>query len=227
MTGARRVRALRVSTDRTACSGAFTARRSSGGPGKSQLGLPAPVGSCQRRRLQNRCTTVGYIMEISGEYFIGVPRERVWAALNDPAILRTCIPGCRSLERVSPTTMRSVVEARVGPLTATFNGTLTQSEIDAPRACRLTAQGDGGASGSAKGTADVTLTPEGSGTRLKYTAHAEVGGKLAAVGNRAIDLTAKQMADQFFGAFATRVGEGPIMRAEHAVEEAAHEVAEV
>jgi carbon monoxide dehydrogenase subunit G len=155
-----------------------------------------------------------------------MPRERVWAALNDPAILRSCIPGCRSLERISATTMRSVVEARVGPLTATFNGTLTQSEMDPPATCRLTAEGDGGSAGSAKGSALVTLVPEDNGTRLKYVAHAEVGGKLATVGTRVIGITAKQMADRFFGTFATRVGEGPIARAEHAVEEAAHEVAE-
>jgi carbon monoxide dehydrogenase subunit G len=165
-------------------------------------------------------------MDISGEYFIAMPREQVWEALNDPAVLRACIPGCRSLERVSPTSMRSVVEAKVGPITATFNGTLTQSEVEAPQTCRLTAESEGGSAGSARGTALVTLTPEGNGTRLKYVAHAEVGGKLASVSARIIGITAKQMADRFFGTFATRVGEGPIARAEHAVEEAAHEVAE-
>jgi carbon monoxide dehydrogenase subunit G len=166
-------------------------------------------------------------MDISGEYFIAMPRDRVWEALNDPAILRACIPGCRSLERITATSMRSVVEARVGPLTATFRGTLTQSEADPPQSCRLTAEGDGGGAGTAKGTALVTLIPEGGGTRLRYVAHAEVGGKLASVGTRTIGISAKSMADRFFGTFATRVGEGPIARAEHAVEEAAHEVAEV
>ena len=166
-------------------------------------------------------------MDISGDYFIPMPRERVWAALNDPGLVRTCIPGCRSLDRVSPTAMRGTVDVKVGPLTTTFNGTLTQSQIDAPRACRLTAEGDGASSGYAKGTADVTLTPEGSGTRLRYVAHAEVAGKLASVGGRVIDTTAKHMADQFFGTFASRLADGPIARAEHAVEDVAHEVVEV
>jgi carbon monoxide dehydrogenase subunit G len=166
------------------------------------------------------------VMDISGEYFIPMPRERVWASLNDPSIVRQCIPGCRSLERISPTAMHFVVEAKVGPLKSTFNGTLTQSEIDAPRACRLTAAGEGPGAGYARGTADVTLTPEENGTRLSYRAHADVGGKLAEVGGRVIDTAAKHMADQFFGTFAARVGEGAVARAEHAVEEVAHEVAE-
>jgi carbon monoxide dehydrogenase subunit G len=165
-------------------------------------------------------------MDVSGEYFIPVPRDRVWAALNDPALVRTCIPSCRSLERISPTTMRGVVEVRIGPLTTTFNVTLTQSEIRAPGSVRLTAEGDGASAGSAKGIADVTFTDEGGGTRLRYVARAEVAGKLAMVGGRVVDSGAKHMADQFFGTFAARVGEGALLRAEHAVEEVGHEVAE-
>jgi carbon monoxide dehydrogenase subunit G len=166
-------------------------------------------------------------MEINGEYFIPIPRQKVWTALNDPVLLRPCIPGCTRLERVSPTVMRGTVEVKIGPLKAAFNGTLTQSEIEAPRAVRLTAVGDGATAGFAKGTADVTLTEEAGGTRLRYAARAEVGGKLAEVGARLIDSTAKHMADQFFGTFAARVGEGAIARAEHEVAEVAHEVAEV
>lgn len=169
-------------------------------------------------------------MDISGEYFIPMPRHRVWAALNDPALVRTCIPGCKTLERISPTAMRGTVEVKVGPLTAVFRGTLTQSEIEVPSAVRLTAEGDGATAGFAKGTADVTLIPEDSGTRLRYVAHAEVGGKLATVGGRLVDTAAKHMADQFFGAFAARATEGPISRVEHAVEDAvvaAEERAEV
>jgi carbon monoxide dehydrogenase subunit G len=167
------------------------------------------------------------IMDISGEYFIPTPRQRVWAALNDPDLVRTCIPGCKTLVRISPVAMRGTVEAKIGPLKATFSGTLTQSEVRAPESCRLTAEGDGATAGFAKGTADVTLTEAEGGTRLRYVAHANVGGKLAEVGARVIDTTAKQMADQFFGTFAARVGEGALARAEHAVEHAAHEVAEV
>ena len=166
-------------------------------------------------------------MDISGEHFIPTPRARVWAALNDPTIVRPCIPGCRSLERTSPTAMRGAVEVKVGALTATFNGTLTQSDIVAPQSCRLTAEGDGVTAGFASGTADVTLAEENGGTRLRYVAHAQVGGKLAEVGARLIDTTARQMADQFFRSFAARVGEGPAAHAEHVVEEAAHEVVEV
>jgi len=138
-------------------------------------------------------------MDISGEHFIAMPRTKVWAALNDPDVVRHCIPGCRSLARISPTAMRGTVEVKIGPVKATFNGTLTQSEINAPASCRLTAEGDGGSAGFGKGTADVTLNEENAGTRLRYTAHAEVAGKLAEVGARMIDTTAKQMADQFFG----------------------------
>jgi len=165
-------------------------------------------------------------MDISGEQFIAMPRTKVWAALNDPDVVRHCIPGCRSLVRISPTAMRGAVEVKIGPVKATFNGTLTQSEINAPASCRLTAEGDGGSAGFGKGTADVTLNEENAGTRLRYTAHAEVAGKLAEVGARMIDTTAKQMADQFFSTFAARVNEGAIVRAEHAVEDAAHDVAE-
>jgi carbon monoxide dehydrogenase subunit G len=166
-------------------------------------------------------------MDISGEHFIAMPRTKVWAALNDPEILRPCIPGCRSLARISPTAMRGTVEVKIGPLKATFNGTLTQSQISAPESCRLTAEGDGGGAGFGKGTADVALKDENGGTRLRYSAHAEVAGKLAEVGARMIDTTARQMADQFFSSFAARVNEGAIARAEHVVEEAAHDVAEV
>jgi carbon monoxide dehydrogenase subunit G len=166
-------------------------------------------------------------MDISGEYFIPTPRQRVWAALNDPDLVKTCIPGCKSLARISPTAMRGAVEVKIGPLKATFNGTLTQSAIEMPQSCRLTAEGDGATAGFAKGTADVTLSEADGGTRLSYIAHATVGGKLAEVGASLIHTTAKQMADQFFGTFAARVGEGALSRAEHAVEEAAHEVVEV
>jgi uncharacterized protein len=166
------------------------------------------------------------IMDITGEYFIPVPREKVWAALNDPVVVRQCIPGCRTLERISPTEMRATVEVKVGPLKATFFGTLGQSEIDTPRSVRLTAVGDGATAGRAKGTAAVTFVEENGGTRLRYVAHAEVSGKLAEVGSRMIDIAAKQMADQFFSTFAARVSEGAVARAEHAVEEVAHEVVE-
>ncbi len=166
-------------------------------------------------------------MDVSGEYFIPMPRQRVWSALNDPAIVRHCIPGCRLLERISPTAMRATIQAKVGPLTSTYTGILSQSDMVEPASVTLTAEGDGDAgAGHAKGTSRVTLAEENGGTRLRYVAHAEIGGKLAAVRGRVIDTAVKHMADQFFGTFAARAGESGLARAEHAVEDAARDVEE-
>jgi len=170
-------------------------------------------------------------MEMSGEYRIPAPRETVWLALNDPVILRECIPGCQALEMTSETTMTAKVQAKVGPVKANFTGDVTLSNIDPPRGYTISGEGKGGVAGFAKGGADIALEEAGDDTILRYTAKAQVGGKLAQIGARLIDATAKQMADQFFIRFAERVTEGPISRAEHAVEhaveDAAHVVAEV
>ena len=167
-------------------------------------------------------------MEISGEYRIPAPRDKVWTALNDPAVLQDCIPGCQSLGKISDTEMTATVKAKVGPVNATFTGNVTLSNINPPKGYTISGEGQGGVAGFAKGGADVTLADDGDETVLTYTAKARVGGKLAQVGARLMDATAKQMADQFFGTFVARVsGEGVIARAEHAVEEAAHQVAEV
>jgi carbon monoxide dehydrogenase subunit G len=123
--------------------------------------------------------------------------------------------------------MTATVEAKVGMVRATFNGKVTLSNVKAPLSYTISGEGKGGVAGFASGGADVKLFEEGETTRLQYTARGQVGGKLAQVGARLIDATAKQMADQFFKAFAQRVTEGPLKRAEHAVEEAAHAVAEV
>jgi carbon monoxide dehydrogenase subunit G len=145
-------------------------------------------------------------MEMSGEYRIPAPREQVWAALNDPVVLKECIPGCQSLEKTSDTEMSAKVQAKVGPVKATFTGNVTLSDIDPPNGYTISGEGKGGIAGFAKGGADVKLADDGDGTVLTYTAKAQVGGKLAQVGARLIDATAKQMADQFFGAFAARLG---------------------
>ncbi|KAB2875657.1 MAG: carbon monoxide dehydrogenase subunit G [Bauldia sp.] len=145
-------------------------------------------------------------MEMSGEYRIPAPREQVWAALNDPVVLKECIPGCQSLEKTSDTEMSAKVQAKVGPVKATFTGNVTLSDIDPPNGYTISGEGKGGIAGFAKGGADVKLANDGDGTVLTYTAKAQVGGKLAQVGARLIDATAKQMADQFFGAFAARLG---------------------
>jgi carbon monoxide dehydrogenase subunit G len=172
-------------------------------------------------------------MEMSGEYRIAAPRQKVWAALNDPDILRASIPGCKALEKTADDRMTATVEAKVGPVKAKFAGEVTLSNIDAPKSYTISGEGKGGVAGYAKGGADVVLEEDGQETLLRYTAKAQVGGKLAQVGARLIDATAKQMADKFFSAFAEKVGapaeeeEGIVERAEHAVEEAAHDVAEV
>ncbi len=170
-------------------------------------------------------------MDMSGEVTIDAPRSQVWVALNDPDILKDAIPGCTALTKVSDTEMTATVDAKVGMVRATFNGKVTLSNVTPPISYTITGEGKGGVAGFASGSADVMLSEAGEKTLLKYTARGQVGGKLAQVGARLIDATAKQMADQFFTRFAARVGEGPIARAEHAVEhaveEAAHAVAEV
>ena len=147
-------------------------------------------------------------MEMTGENRIPASREKVWAALNDPEILKASIPGCQSLEMTSDTEMTATVQAKVGPVKATFKGHVTLSNIDPPNGYTISGEGKGGVAGFAKGGADVKLTPDGEGTLLAYKVNAQVGGKLAQIGARLIDATAKQMADQFFTAFSANVA-GP------------------
>ncbi len=147
-------------------------------------------------------------MEIKGEYRIPAPRQKVWEALNDPAILKQCIPGCDSLEKLSDTEMNGKVTARVGPVSAKFSGKVTLSEINAPESYRISGEGQGGVAGFAKGGAQVHLAEDGAETVLTYTADAQVGGKLAQIGSRLIQSTARSMADQFFSKFANVVGGG-------------------
>src|ERR671923_1617120 len=148
-------------------------------------------------------------MEIKGEYKIAAPREKVFAALNDPAVLQACIPGCESLEKVSDTEMKAKVRLRIGPVSASFTGKVTLSDIDAPNGYRITGEGQGGAAGFAKGGAAVKLTEADGATVLNYTADAQVGGKIAQIGARLIDGTARKLADEFFGKFSAMVGGAP------------------
>jgi hypothetical protein len=149
-------------------------------------------------------------MEMSGEYRIPASREKVWAALNDPEVLKNCIPGAQSLEKVSDTEMTATVQAKVGPVKASFTGHVTLSNMDPPNGYTITGESKGGVAGFAKGGADVKLTEDGpESTVLNYTAKAQVGGKLAQIGGRLVDATAKQMADQFFSACAEMVGAPP------------------
>jgi carbon monoxide dehydrogenase subunit G len=148
-------------------------------------------------------------MEIKGEYRIAAPREKVFAALNDPAVLQACIPGCESLEKTSDTEMKAKVRLRIGPVSASFTGKVTLSDIDPPNGYKISGEGQGGAAGFAKGGAVVTLREDNGATVLTYNVDAQVGGKIAQVGARLIDGTAKKLADEFFGKFAAMVGGPP------------------
>jgi carbon monoxide dehydrogenase subunit G len=141
-------------------------------------------------------------MDFSGRYVIAAPPEAVWAALNDPVILKACIPGCQQIEKSSPTDFVATATLKIGPVKATFKGKVTLSDLDPPSRCTISGEGQGGMAGFAKGNADVRLQPEGDATVLTYTARATVGGKLAQIGQRLIDGAARQIADDFFGRFA-------------------------
>ncbi|KKX31814.1 carbon monoxide dehydrogenase subunit G [Rhizobium sp. LC145] len=148
-------------------------------------------------------------MEITGEERISAPRDVVWRALNDPEILRQCIPGCQSLEQKTPTELAAVVRVKIGPVSASFNGEVTLSNVNAPESYTITGEGKGGIAGFAKGSADVTLTEDGGETLLRYTATAQVGGKLAQLGSRLIGSASQKLASQFFADFNSAVGAEP------------------
>jgi carbon monoxide dehydrogenase subunit G len=147
-------------------------------------------------------------MDMSGEVRIPATQERVWAALNDPEILRKAIPGCEELIKVSDTELEAVARAKVGPVSARFKGKVTLSDLQPPKGYTLTGEGTGGAAGFAKGQAIVTLVADGGATMLHYTVKATVGGKLAQIGQRLIDGAAKKMADDFFEQFSLLAGGG-------------------
>jgi len=146
---------------------------------------------------------------MTGEQFIPLPQQRVWEALNDPQILKACIPGCDSIEKLSDTEYRVAMTAAVGPVKARFSGTLKLSDLDPPHSYSLAFEGSGGAAGFGKGGAQVRLTAEADGTRLAYTAKATVGGKLAQVGSRLVDAAARKMASDFFARFNETVAPPP------------------
>jgi hypothetical protein len=156
-------------------------------------------------------------MEIKGEYRIAATREKVFAALNDVAILQACIPGCESLEKTSDTEMKAKVRMRIGPVSASFTGKVTLSDLDPPNGYKISGEGQGGAAGFAKGGAVVTLREDGADTILNYNVDAQVGGKIAQVGARLIDGTARKLADEFFSKFTAMVGPPPPAEATVAV----------
>ncbi|WP_417772150.1 SRPBCC family protein [Stappia sp.] len=148
-------------------------------------------------------------MDLSGEYRINAPRDRVWAALNDADVLRQSIPGCQELEKSSDTEMAATVVAKIGPVKATFKGEVTLGNLNPPESYTITGEGKGGVAGFAKGAADVVLVEEDGETVLTYTVKAQVGGKLAQLGSRLIVSTSRKMADEFFSKFKEIVeGEG-------------------
>ena len=147
-------------------------------------------------------------MELSDEIVINASKERVYAALNDPEVLQKCIPGCEELIKHSDTELEAKVVLKVGPVKAKFSGNVQLDTAGAPDAFSLTGQGNGGAAGHAKGGADVTLTAEDAETTtLRYVAKADVGGKLAQLGSRLIQGTAKKLAGKFFTSFADILNE--------------------
>ena len=140
-------------------------------------------------------------MDIIGQQVIPASRDAVWKALNDPVVLKACLPGCESVEQTSPEEFRVAIKAVIGPLRARFQGVLKISEAQPPESCVMHFEGQGGAVGFGKGSAQVTLRETPEGTALSYEAKAQVGGKLAQVGSRLIDSVVKKMADDFFKAF--------------------------
>jgi carbon monoxide dehydrogenase subunit G len=147
---------------------------------------------------------------IEGEERIQAPLATVWEALNDPEVLKECIPGCQSLEKKSDTELAATVVLKIGPIKANFAGEVTLNNLNPPTSYTITGEGKGGIAGFAKGGADVTLAPYGSdSTVLTYSAKAEVGGKIAQLGSRLITSTAKKLAGQFFSTFNERVSSTP------------------
>jgi uncharacterized protein len=145
-------------------------------------------------------------MDLTGEYRIPAPRETVWAALNNPDVLKACIPGCEELNKTSDTEFVARVVAKIGPVKARFGGKVTLSDIDPPNGYTITGEGQGGAAGFAKGGAKVRLesVEGGAATVLHYSADAQIGGKLAQIGSRLVEGSAKKLADEFFAAFAAQ-----------------------
>jgi carbon monoxide dehydrogenase subunit G len=140
-------------------------------------------------------------MEIQGQQHIAAPCDKVWHALNDPAILQQCLPGCESVVQQEPHHFKVTVRVAIGPLRARFQGKLQLSNVQAPTSCTMHFEGQGGANGFGQGSAEVKLAPSGNGTDLHYAAQVQVGGKLAQIGSRLIESVARKMTDDFFQAF--------------------------
>jgi carbon monoxide dehydrogenase subunit G len=148
-------------------------------------------------------------LEMTGEYVLPVARKAVWEALNDPDMLKRSIPGCEQLDKKSATEFAAVVVSKIGPVKARFKGNVRLEDLNPPSGYRIVGEGEGGVAGFAKGGATVTLADaEAGGTLLSYRAEAQVGGKLAQLGQRLLAGTARKMADQFFANFAEALAPG-------------------
>jgi len=146
-------------------------------------------------------------MKMTGQRLLPVPRQQAWDALNDPEMLKACIPGCDSIVQTDPSTFEVLMAARIGPVAARFKGRLTQSDVVEPESYTLAFDGQGGVAGFGKGTAAVRLTPVEGGTMLDYEADAQVGGKIAQIGSRLVDAAAAKIADEFFASFESKLTE--------------------
>ena len=147
-------------------------------------------------------------MTMTGEVQLAAPRDQVWAKLNDPEVLKACIPGCQELTMLSDHEFEAIAKNKIGPVSATFKGKVTLSDLDPPNGYRISGQGDGGVAGFAKGGATVSLSDKDGGTLLSYAVEAQIGGKLAQLGQRLVNGAAKNLADQFFERFAEAVKQG-------------------
>lgn len=150
-------------------------------------------------------------MDMTGERLIPAPRQAVWDALNDPDVLKACIPGCETLEQTGDNELCATASVKIGPIGARFSGKVQLTDLDEPTSYRISGEGQGGVAGFAKGGANVHLEDHGDGTLLKYVVNAQVGGKIAQLGARLIDATSKQMADLFFTRFSAMVAPAPIV----------------
>ena len=148
-------------------------------------------------------------MTMTGEVQLSAPRQTVWEKLNDPEVLKATIPGCESLEKTSDTSFAAVAVTKIGPVKAKWKGKVNLTDLDPPNGYKIVGEGEGGVAGFAKGSADVRLTEKDGGTLLSYSVDAQIGGKLAQLGQRLINGAAKKMADEFFQKFAAAVTGAP------------------
>jgi carbon monoxide dehydrogenase subunit G len=144
-------------------------------------------------------------MVMSGEQQLAAPREKVWGMLNDPAVLKACIPGCESLDVIGENEFQAVATNKIGPVKARFKGKVRLTDLDPPNGYKISGEGDGGVAGFAKGGASVKLADKDGGTLLTYNVEAQIGGKLAQLGQRLVNGAAKKLADDFFVRFAAAV----------------------